>query len=60
MTSLTGDEMTRSLLKFLISLDFNIVGNVWDHVSTYIILHIVPLIGEQKRFFFLIKKSFEQ
>lgn len=37
MTSLTGDEMTWSWLKFLISWDFNIVGNVWDHASTQVI-----------------------
>ncbi len=38
MTSLAGDTMTRDepLFKIYISLDLNILGNLWDNVSTQV------------------------
>ncbi len=38
MTSLAGDAMTRDepLFKIAISLDINILRNIWDNVSTHV------------------------
>ncbi len=38
MTSLAGDTMTRDepLFKIAISLDLNIIRNIWDNVSTQV------------------------